>query len=308
MVDKYFRRQTKGISQRQRKYRNSWESHLSKTADLSSKILTPCLAKDKSLTILGSGKLLDFPIDLYHEYKDQITLVDRSQHALKAFNKNTVVYDITGQLDSWCHYLDSIETKNFEELLRYLKNITETLPIISSPCFRDEVLLSLNILSQLSVYWQDSVLDIFKKKFSNQMLLDKELEIINALIPSSQHLARTHINSLVPKGRHKTSLLFTDTHYIEYLVNSSMIVNDDLFFLKNERCPTQDLNLNFHKPQHKPHMEVMNALHGISIEDEIGSRCKIELLDQWLWDIVPIHSEKKNAGTKHRVIALKLSS
>ena len=50
----------------------------------------------------------------------------------------------------------------------------------------------------------------------------------------------------------------------------------------------------------------MDALFDVVIQEELGARCGIKLLDKWLWDIIPYGKEEKGSGTMHRVVALKI--
>ncbi len=267
MVDSLFTAQTQGIKHRSKIYRDAWKSHLENSKQAIRETFLEDLKKGKTLSVLGCGELLDFPSDIFSEFKDQIYLIDKSKEALSKFYKNTIIYDLTGSLDSWSSYLQDLKTKDITSFLNELKNLPQKLPLLKDPSFKDELVLSLNLLSQLPVYWQDSVFSIVDQKFSKQLAIDNETEILKALLPSSQELIKSHIHSCCASGRHKKSLIITDTHYLHYSIKSG------------------ELN------------EVMDALHGISIEQEIESSSTYTLINKWQWEIVP-------SKINHKVIAL----
>lgn len=268
MVDSLFTSQTQGIKHRSKIFKNAWKSHLENSKQAIRDTFLEDLKKGKTLSVLGCGELLDFPSDIFSEYKNQIYLIDKSKEALSKFTKNTILYDLTGNLDSWSSYLHDLKINDITSFLNELKNLPQKRPLLKDPSFKDELVLSLNLLSQLPVYWQDSVFSIVDQKFSKQISIDNENEILKALLPSSQELIKSHVHSCSPSGKHKKSLIISDTYYLHYSTKSGEL------------------------------HEVMDALHGISIEMELQNKCNHMLLSKWQWDIVP--------QTKHKVIALKL--
>lgn len=268
MVDKLFTAQTCGIKHRSNIYKNAWKSHLENSKQAIRDTFLEDLKHGKTLSVLGCGELLDFPSDIFSEFKSQIYLIDKSKEALSRFSKNTIIYDLTGSLDNWSSYLHELKTNDITSFLSEVTNLPQKIPLLKDPSFKDELVLSLNLMSQLPVYWQDSVFSIVDQKFSKQVAIDNETEILKALLPSFQKLIKSHLHSLIPSSRHKKSLLITDTHYLYYSIKNG------------------ELN------------EVMDALHGISIEMELQNKCKYILLPKWQWNIVP--------HTIHKVMALKL--
>lgn len=306
MVNKLFDLQTKGISRRQKFFGENWYGHLENSRMISLQAIEPKLLFGKSLTILGAGQLLDFPNELFNKYSEQITLIDKSKLALKAHSNKTILYDVTGTLETWASYLLGLKVSKPEDLLIPLQTISTSHPLLSEPCFRDEVLLSLNILSQLPVYWQNSVFEIFRKKFSIKLTDEWEGTILKALIPSFRALIKSHLKTLIPEGRHKESILITDTHYLNYTLGKANPLSDHYLQIDLEANEIQTFDVKPAKNTDLEKLEVMDALFDVSIKEELSPRCNITLLHKWLWDIIPYGKEDKDSGTMHRVVALRI--
>ena len=134
-----------------------------------------------------------------------------------------------------------------------------------------------------------------------------EDKILEALLPSFSALLKSHLKGLIPLGKHKESLLITDTHYLEYEIPNPENLNVPFFSLKPTNEIKQELELEYSDVS-TLRIETLDALFGVSIKEELSKECKVEFLQTWLWDISPFNSEKKKAGTSHRVIALKLTT
>jgi len=196
---KYFSDQ-KGIIRRYINEEGAWDNHLSNTK----KYITDCLKKKnlKSIAVLGSGWLLDVPLEFLVNNFKRILLFDinhpqQIKHKVKKFENIELKYaDISGGAVAAVYNLVKFYKKE-----RIKKDIKE----IEFPGFKagkhTDYLVSLNILNQLDILLID-----YLKKYN--IYNENELNYLRSMIQKS------HIDSLIP-GR---SCLITD--YKEKIYNT----------------------------------------------------------------------------------------
>ncbi len=181
-----------GIMRRFLREQGSWENHLQKTRSC---ILSEVhREKPKTISILGSGWLLDVPLMEIIEAGIKVNLVDIA-HPSKVVHKfrnspdiKLIDFDITGgAIDAAWAFSKSSEVGSYA---KFLKEISGKVNWVE---FEADLYLSINLLSQLHVHIVDFLLR--KKKISQE----QSVEV-------SRVLQQSHINSL-PKGK---SLLVTD--------------------------------------------------------------------------------------------------
>lgn len=173
-----------GILRRYYREKKAWDNHLTTSKGF---ILKSAQAKNKNhLVVLGSGWLLDLPINELSSQFKKITLVDinhpkRIIHKTKQYNNIELVYaDITGGL------IDYFYKKNHTNFidLETLKGFNYTVP-------KADFVISLNIMCQLHIILID-YLKTTTKLTSSQIL---EIEKI---------IQESHLNILPPN---KTCLI-----------------------------------------------------------------------------------------------------
>jgi hypothetical protein len=200
-----------GILRRFRRERKGWETHLKNTREFITESLTQ--TEVTRLVVLGSGWLLDFPLDELPPSVEKISLVDvnfpREVENLsrKSGKVELIKADITGG------YIQAIY-----EQLRQGKKIFTIPEDIAPPSIAPEkgkVILSLNILNQLDIL----LVDYIKRKMKagddeiagfRRLLQESHL---NMLRPHPFILVSDHREvSLGEKGQVEDdkSLLFTD--------------------------------------------------------------------------------------------------
>lgn len=181
-----------GIMRRYIQEKNNWDLHLKKSKDF---ILKSAETKKKGkVVVLGSGWLLDLPIDkLSTEFKEVI-LVDiihpkQILHKIKKYkNVTTVKADITGELINFIyHSLKTDRKKKQKTLINAANSFSFSLPE------NTDFVISLNIMCQLHII----LIDYIKKHYK---LTDSELQKLILQIQQS------HIR-ILPKEK---SCIITD--------------------------------------------------------------------------------------------------
>lgn len=181
-----------GIMRRYIQEKKNWDIHLKKSQQF---ILKSCETKKKGkLVVLGSGWLLDLPLDNLSKQFNDIILIDINHpkqvlQKIKNYSNVTAVKsDITGGLIDYIYRtLKTYKKKNRKTLLTSANFYSFSLPI------NTDFVISLNVMCQLHIILIDYI-----KKFKTYS--DSELKNLLTQIQQS------HINML-PKGK---SCLITD--------------------------------------------------------------------------------------------------
>ncbi len=178
-----------GIMRRMLREERGWQSHLIKTSEYIQQVVKE--QQPKSIRILGSGWLLDVPMNYLIEHCERIVLSDIS-HPNQIINKYSKykdigfeTIDITGGVVELSYY----QKKNSFNCDKFIQEINNTAPI----AFSEDLIISLNLLSQLSVILTDY---LFKK-------LDLTIAQVTKI---GEVIQRKHLEML-PAGR---SLLIAD--------------------------------------------------------------------------------------------------
>jgi hypothetical protein len=189
-----------GIMRRYRAEEPSWDFHLQKSRELIIKTID--LFNPSAITVLGSGWLLDLPVEKMVMYKRSVTLVDvllpgTIETRLQVFRHVRFIQnDVTGGLISGVY--ENVRRGIFRQRVD-INKILNFKPY--EPPEGSDLVISLNLLSQL-----DSIpIDYLKKKAK---ISDEEVKVIK------QRVQQQHIDML----RERNSLLITD--FYEHPVNS----------------------------------------------------------------------------------------
>ncbi len=295
--------QGKRIKTNARLFQKGWGEHLGTTK----KLVSDFLAKDKhrSLGILGAGALLDVPDEILSSLDCPIYLQDANLSCIKDWNiktgnlKNRVnshhcLLDISGLLQSWSEKLMEHQSGSIESFLELLTSLDNTQKN-NIPFIKNSTCISLNILSQLPVYWQDFVFSLLGTKHKPKTLKFHEKEILKALYPSSKALIQNHLKQLLPQKKHEKTLLLTDLKYL-YCPNTIKPVLT--------RDSKNHYTIDYQGGTTDTPVEEQDALFSIDLEEfnkELPRNIQTRYLDSWLWHIGS--NEKKS--TYHQVIALE---
>jgi hypothetical protein len=120
------------------------------------------------LTVLGAGRLLDLnSIDLLPRFQ-KLRLVDADPLCLAAWKNlpkpvDPVFTDISLCLDGWLRALRQVR----EPWPATLDIIRKHRAPVGYLAFGSDALLSLNILNQLQIVWQDAVETLLKQRFAS---------------------------------------------------------------------------------------------------------------------------------------------
>jgi hypothetical protein len=188
-----------GIMNRYLREKSRWDIHLNNTKKF---ILTSC--KDISggnLVVLGSGWLLDFPMEKLSEKFDNIYLVDivHPKQVKMKFKNNAKIHcvnaDITGGIIQKAYKIAKNDKKHNQKLLLTAFDLFEyELPV------KPDFVISLNILNQLNIL----IVDYLKK---HKIYSDNELLML------AKKIQKMHLK-ILPKN--KSCIIFD---YEEELYN-----------------------------------------------------------------------------------------
>jgi hypothetical protein len=284
-----------GIEARSTKFKKQWQPHLKACKEFQlaaiEKYSDLRLGTHARLTILGAGRLLDVPCPQYFEFFSKIKLIDADPacilvwRKLKAQSKATIdwdLVDITSRLESWTNQLTnylkiSKKSAALEEkikLANFLNSLKSQKVVKKWECLDSEVIISLNIFSQLGIYWKDRVLALLKDLapylLNDEAQLSSELEL--SLMETVSVLENEHLELLANSGAKMIVLLYDDEFYYYKSSQSQWQVE-------------QALSL-----QSQP---LLSGYH------HVANKC-------WLWHLVPQGRENKEYGEIHRVQAISM--
>ncbi len=253
--------------------------------------------------MLGAGPLLDFNDAALSPRVDRFRLVDANPLCVDYWKSlerpvEPLIADITNCLEVWLQTLEAA-AGSWTDTLSQIKSLSLQskrgyVPVTDS-------LLSLNILSQLEVGWQESVEPLLKKRFGSRFVHEHEQEWLQAIQPSSRVLAEQHLAAL-ESSRAPEILLITDAEYVDY-TGRKYAVNkwEPPPLTWSEEGWQADPGIEF---------EVTPALEGLVLNGDSLARWmpsyQVQWHDSWLWHISPYGTEPIDHGQLHRVVALPL--
>jgi len=274
-----------GISARYARCKSYWRRHLDNSRNFQlAAVEKLCASGDWGgrIAVLGSGRLFDVPLRELLPDSKSIALYDADPSAILS-NRLSLLRsrsklsfhctELTGCLQSWSDRLGDFlraerSVKSFKNLTEFIKTLRIKDPV-TLPGY--DLVISLNLLSQIPLYWRDRVFALILKFW--QLEIDEDScnpDLMQALNTSMQLLQRDHLRLIAAAASRKV-VLITDTHFNYYQKDkSAWLVHDAL--LVN---PVEELKANFMPEQ---------------------SNC-------WLWHIAPQGIEQESYGVIHRVEA-----
>lgn len=290
-----------GLERRAQYLSAFWSDHLSRTRAVQTRWAQT--ASGDTLTVLGAGPLFDFNAPALQNRFKRFRLVDANP-AVEAYwqRLNTpvepVITDITNCLSTWAN---SIQTSKlgWTETLQLIQDVGLT--PVSAYVPRGDAVLSLNILSQLEVGWQETIEHLLQKRFGRSFVLKHEQEWLQASRPGSKILVEQHLAAL-ENSRAPYILLITDVEYIDYTGRR----------YQHNRFEPPPVSWSEDKWVHDPGIEyeLIPALEGANLGPEtLNHWLPSYLLDwhaSWLWHIAPNGTEAVSYGKLHRVAAFSL--
>ena len=208
-----------GIEARAGRCAEQWKLHLENTRKFQAEALANLVERD-SLAVLGAGRLLDLNLDLAREFKS-VDLYDADPTCQPAWSKlqralapktavTGRVCDLTASLESWTRDLragkiDSFKTQSFSFNKKY------------------DAIISLNLLSQIPIYWRDRFDQIVRGR-------DLPAEANQVLHDSMRELQLQHLNLLASSGA-KAVIIISDLHFFAYQRDQALWETEDALFV-----------------------------------------------------------------------------
>ncbi len=270
-----------GISERYKRCERYWAPHLK----LSKEFIAAALGglERSEILILGAGRLLDVPLLQASSHARRITLVDADPAAVsswKAAQRKVppttelcqILADVSGRLDRWTAALSAqprdISLQAAEKTLRSLLAPSEPPLLPASP---SECVVSVNLLSQIPIFWEDRVRAAWPHLAQGpEDLFAPPLE--QALTETKSRLIDEHLSML------------------ERLSTSRIVLLSDLLFhyyTKDQSDWRTEPALGFERDI---------TIHGFNLVKK----------DSWLWHLAPQGIERTEYGEIHTVGAFDL--
>lgn len=241
------------------------------------------------LAVPGAGRLADFDSAAFEKRFKRWLLIDAdpsSQAYWLGLGVDEVdgrIGDLTGVMDPWLARLAHLRG-DWRETLAGVRAIAA--PGDRPMAFAADAVLSLNVLSQLPIAWQDGVEAHLRRRFGTRQTQEHEEEWLAAVDAGGSWIVRQHLIALT-QTRARSILLLTDLEYAEY---------------RGGPAPTWENGEWRAGPGLR--VDVFPALYGVDLALS-GYRLLWE--DSWLWHISPIDRESREYGTMHRVGAFAFS-
>lgn len=177
------------IAQRMLQEQNGWQSHLNNSQNFINNFVSSNLAK--SINILGSGWLLDVPIDSIIKQFERVILTDiyHPKQIINKYSKFSNIEFCTIDLTHGVVDLTYSANKRNFSFPEYIAKIRNT----ESTEYTEDIVVSINLLSQLSIFITD--------------YLRKKVRLSNDQLREIAHAIQTNHITNLPKGK---SILITD--------------------------------------------------------------------------------------------------
>lgn len=204
----------RAIAARHLRCRDWWAPHLSCSRSF---IREKLPREGQTVAVLGAGRLLDIDLEELLDRYQEIHLFDADPGCRRIWKKRyparydkTVfghTVDITECLTDWTDIIRGASSK--EDLQNRLQGLQAPSPKWGGSGF--DGCISLNILSQIPLYWRDRVMQMYPRW---------ELQSSPQLSASMDALQSMHLHA-VARNSIRWSALLTDTEYYFYHVDSS---------------------------------------------------------------------------------------
>ncbi len=269
-----------GIEARYLRCKEYWKRHL----DLSKEFQIRCLEgiSGDSIAVFGAGRLLDLPAEKLagmfreiHFFDADPTLAGTWEDFRRRLRQNQALHshliDVTGVLEHWTAEMNQIvrgkQQGSLRDCIAFLTSAMAKAPEVPQM----DCSISLNILSQLGIYWRERVEKLIAVHRPAWLANDEQMlpELQQALADSIRRLEEAHLVMLGQSTR------------------STIIVLSDISFLYYER--------NRSHWQCEPALELKGEI--------LIDGFKLRSQDTWLWHIAPQGLEQDDHGAIHQVQA-----
>ncbi len=256
------------------------------------------------LTVLGAGPLLDLNSAALSPKFQSFRLVDANPLVVPNWSRlnkpvEPVIADITNCMAEWCDKLRR-SRKSWNDTLQLIRDFgANPVQAYNAP---SDGLISLNILSQLEVGWQEMAEPALEKRFGKSFVRQHEQEWLDAIRPSSRMLVEQHL-AAIERCRAVHALLICDLEYVEYTGRT--------YKHTQHEAPPMEWADGKWAAGAGIHFELIPALESVWLDQESFARWmpsyRLDWHDSWLWHIAPNGTEESDYGQLHRVGAFALS-
>lgn len=278
-----------GIEARAHRCRKYWEPHLLSSMIFQREAFVGIPTASK-IAILGAGRLYDVEVESLKLHRFDVHLYDADplcqrtwQREQKEFSivLHQHIVDLSGVLDSWeAKFIEHIRAGKFsaDKSGSFLENLhVDVLDPVGIGDQKFELIVSLNLLGQIPIYWRDRVV--------------KNLEKICKLRANENGQFGQPLDGAIDK-----SMLSLQNAHLQLLAKSgatSLVMICDRAFMYYHR----DLST----------WEEFPALYG-DVEKQLSAdwgEYKLERSDSWIWHIAPQGVEQEEHGIIHDIIAVE---
>ena len=290
-----------GIEYRARRLAPFWAEHLARTRAAQAR--WAATATGEWLTVLGAGRLLDFNGPALLPRFAHLRLVDADPLCLPYWKKlkklsDAICLDISACLDDWIAELRKTPA-NWHDMLQTIRSYGDRPQQAYSAS--SDALLSLNVLSQLPIVWQDGVEAMLLRGYGKRFVETREEEWLDALRPGAQALVEQHLTA-IEASTPRFVLVITDVDYLEYKGKSyrrDQRVPPPVTWSPEGWCAEQGITCKV-----SPALERVD-LSAATFQKWMPSY-RLTWQECWLWHISPLGTEKNESGKVHRVGAFAL--
>ncbi len=261
-----------GIEARYERCYHEWQEHIQRTKSFIGSALTQ-LAPHSKIAVLGAGRLYDVPDTLLSD-RFQVEFFDADpsarNFALRRYpDLKYRAVELSGVLDTWSSELRKFLCRgkaDYQRLAQFLTDLRAEKSVLSLNEF--DCAVSLNLLSQIPIFWRDRVSSQLKKRW--RLESDEQgrfpAALQSALETSMQLLQRQHLCALAQ-------------------IQKVLLIYDYKFCYRAEdRQPLDEIAI-FAEPA------------------EILQKYRIVESGLWKWHIAPQHLEQAEFDQWHEVHA-----
>lgn len=316
---KIFRQMGYGIKKRNKLFRRYWIDHQQQCFGLQKRWIETAVKAEHAI-ILGAGFLFDLDKALFADAFSQLTFVDgnpRCRAYWRSFRRafpvavEQRVEEISAVIGTWEKQLRiQLQGKpSWQDALEIVNSFSKReLPRSSFFAESSEsAIVSLNLLSQLPLAWQEIVESCLGKVFGKRFVDRRQDQWLQSFLPSAKLLVEQHLRDLVESGA-QSILLITDQEYCNYQLAKYSRATQPAVTYDNTRGWQRAVGVIPNEVELL--IEVTPALYGVELQSwltKAAPQYQLEPLSNWLWHIAPPGAEGQNKGLSHLVQGIFLS-
>lgn len=232
-----------GIEARASRFAEAWSIHDRQCHEVQKRWVERVCQEGRSqafqrIVVVGAGRLRDFSAEPFAPYAKVLDCIDadplsrrawikfsRSRPALQLVPR---IIETTGVLGLWKTWWQNVcKSSDLDDSLKLLQSkllsecpipkrspLEQALEDSQIPAEQTAV-LSLNILSQIPVMWQDIVWRELVARYGSAVISEREEDWVRAIIPSARALVRQHLQDLL-QSKVSTICVLSDLEYLSF--------------------------------------------------------------------------------------------